>query len=87
MKKVYSAKDIDELHRGGGLGNIPSDAILTPSARDRMNELGVARAKRNGSPAKGRDSDGGHRSVRTVSLRVGLCKAPSRSRALPGAER
>ena len=59
MKKVYSAKDIDELHRGGGLGNIPSDAILTPSARDRMNELGVARAKRNGSPAKGRDSDGG----------------------------
>ena len=59
MKKVYSAKDIDELHRGGGLGNILSAAILTPSARDRMNELGVAKAKRNGSPAKGGDSDGG----------------------------
>ena len=51
MKKVYSARDIDELHRRGGLGNIPSDAILTPSARDRMKELGAATAKRNGSPA------------------------------------
>ena len=73
MKKVYSAKDIDELHRGGGLGNIPSDAILTPSARDRMNELGVARAKRNGSPAKGRDSDGGiDPSVRASSPKADL---------------
>ena len=73
MKKVYSAKDIDELHRGGGLGNIPSDAILTPSARDRMNELGVARAKRNGSPAKGQDSDGGiDPSVRASSPKADL---------------
>ena len=53
MKKVYSARDIDELHRGGGLGSIPSDAIITPSARDRMKELGADKAKRNGSPAKG----------------------------------
>ena len=73
MKKVYSAKDIDELHRGGGLGNIPSDAILTPSARDRMNELGVARAKRNGSPAKGGDSDGGiDPSIRASSPKADL---------------
>ena len=73
MKKVYSAKDIDELHRGGGLGNIPSDAILTPSARDRMNELGVARAKRNGSPAKGRDNDGGiDPSIRASSPKADL---------------
>ena len=73
MKKVYSAKDIDELHRGGGLGNIPSDAILTPSARDLMNELGVARAKRNGSPAKGRDSDGGiDPSIRASSPKADL---------------
>ncbi|MDE2642160.1 MAG: class II aldolase/adducin family protein [Verrucomicrobiota bacterium] len=59
MKKVYSARDIEELHRGGGLGSIPSDAIITPSARDRMKELGAAKAKRNGSPAKGGGSDGG----------------------------
>ena len=73
MKNVYSAKDIDELHRGGGFGNIPSDAILTPSARDRMNELGVARAKRNGSPAKGGDSDGGiDPSVRASSPKADL---------------
>ena len=73
MKKVYSAKDIDELHRGGGLENILSDAILTPSARDRMNELGVAKAKRNGSPAKGGGSDGGiDPSVRASSPKADL---------------
>ena len=73
MKKVYSARDIDELHRRGGLGNIPSDAILTPSARDRMKELGVATAKRNGSPAKGGGSDGGiDPSVRASSPKADL---------------
>ena len=73
MKKVYSARDIDELHRGGGLGDIPANAILTPSARDRMKELGVATAKRNGSPAKGGGSDGGiDPSVRASSPKADL---------------
>jgi L-fuculose-phosphate aldolase len=48
MKKVYSVKDIEELHRGGGLENIPSNAVITPSARDRLNELDVKLVKRSG---------------------------------------
>ena len=51
MKKVFSEKDIDELHRSGALVSIPSDAVITPSARDRLNELGIQRAKRAGVSA------------------------------------
>ena len=51
MKKVFSEKDIDELHLSGALGSIPSDAVITPSARDRLNELGIQRAKRAGVSA------------------------------------
>ena len=39
MKKVFSLKDIDELERKGGLDGIPTDAIITPSARDRLKEI------------------------------------------------
>ncbi|MEC8988714.1 MAG: citrate/2-methylcitrate synthase, partial [Verrucomicrobiota bacterium] len=39
MKKVFSLKDIDELQRKGGLDGIPTDAIITPSARDRLKEI------------------------------------------------
>ena len=71
MKKVYSARDIDDLHRGGGMGSIPAGAILTPSARDRMKELGVA--KHNGSPARGGTSDDGiDASVRASSPKADL---------------
>ena len=49
MKKVYSVKDIEELHRGGGLESIPSNAVITPSARDRLNELDVKLVKRSGA--------------------------------------
>ena len=49
MKKVYSVKDIDDLHRGGGLESIPADAVITPSARDRLNELNISRVKRGGN--------------------------------------
>ena len=38
MKRVYTAKDIDEILRGGG--TLPADAILTPQAR----EIAAARA-------------------------------------------
>ena len=32
MKKVYSVKDIDDLHRSSALGSIPADAVITPTA-------------------------------------------------------
>ena len=35
MKKVISARDVEDLlRRGGDLNSIPADALLTPSARD-----------------------------------------------------
>ncbi|MEE2948261.1 MAG: class II aldolase/adducin family protein, partial [Verrucomicrobiota bacterium] len=49
------------------------DAILTPSARDRMNELGVERGKRNGSPVKsGVNDDGIDSSIRASSPKADL---------------
>src|SRR5437773_10870106 len=40
MKTLISAKDIEELlRRGGDPKSLPSDALLTPSARDRLREL------------------------------------------------
>ena len=52
MKKVYSLKDIDELQRKGGLDGIPTDAILTPSARDRLKEFKMSDTEKP-APAKG----------------------------------
>ncbi len=52
MKKVYSLKDINELQRKGGLNGIPADAILTPSARDRLKEFEMSDTEKT-APAKG----------------------------------
>ena len=52
MKKVYSLKDIDELQRKGGLDGIPTDAIITPSARDRLKEFKMSDTEKP-TPAKG----------------------------------
>lgn len=50
MKTVISAKDIEELLRNGAdLKTLPSDAILTPSARDLMRELEGRRASQERS--------------------------------------
>ncbi|MFT5123709.1 MAG: L-fuculose-phosphate aldolase [Candidatus Omnitrophota bacterium] len=39
MKKLYTAREVDELLRGGGTpASIPSDALLTPSARDAIKD-------------------------------------------------
>jgi L-fuculose-phosphate aldolase len=39
MKKVISARDIEDLlRRGGDLNSLPADAILTPSARDALRD-------------------------------------------------
>ncbi len=41
MRKVISARDIEEmLRRNGRVTEIPPDAILTPSARDLLREMG-----------------------------------------------
>ncbi|MCZ7640300.1 MAG: class II aldolase/adducin family protein [Verrucomicrobia bacterium] len=40
MRKVISTRDVDDMLRlGQDLNNIPADALLTPSARDRIREL------------------------------------------------
>lgn len=49
MKKVYTAKDIQELARSGGSTSaIPAGAVLTPSAKDALRDL----AKKNGGGAR-----------------------------------
>jgi L-fuculose-phosphate aldolase len=45
MKTVISARDIEDLLRGGGdISSLPSDAIYTPSARDLLADLEKRRA-------------------------------------------
>jgi L-fuculose-phosphate aldolase len=40
MSKVITARDIEELvQKGGSLSSLPSDAIITPSARDLIRDL------------------------------------------------
>src|SRR6266566_8667438 len=54
MKTLISAKDIEQMLRNGGdLKSLPADAILTPSARDRLRELenpGTAKNSAASSP-------------------------------------
>src|SRR3954464_5319763 len=38
MKQIISVRDLEEMSRNGGI-HLPSDAILTPSARDYMREV------------------------------------------------
>ena len=52
MKTLYSLKDIDALQRDGGLDSIPNNAILTPSARDRLKEFRMSNTEKP-APAKG----------------------------------
>ena len=52
MKTLYSLKDIDALQRNGELDSIPTNAILTPSARDRLKELRMSKTEKP-APAKG----------------------------------
>src|SRR3984957_6492486 len=51
MKTVISARDIEELlSRGGDIKSLPTDAIITPSARDLMRDLeNRGLAKTNGA--------------------------------------
>lgn len=60
MSRVISVRDIQELIRNGqGAGSIPADAILTPSARDFLNDLEtngaakIAIAKNNATASGG----------------------------------
>ncbi|MCH6257441.1 class II aldolase/adducin family protein [Puniceicoccaceae bacterium K14] len=54
MKKVITASDIDALaSQGKGAEAIPAGSILTPSAKDRLNELAKSSGKRAAAPSKG----------------------------------
>lgn len=54
MKTVISARDIEELLRNGGdIKSLPSDALITPSARDLLRDLEMRGApKSNGEVSK-----------------------------------
>ena len=58
MKKVYSQKDIEDyIRQGRSAKDLPEDAILTPSARDALNDLelsgnGRATGSLTAAPAK-----------------------------------
>src|SRR5437762_7494245 len=53
MKQVISVRDLEEMMRkGGDVRSLPTDALLTPSARDFLHDLegnGVYKASSNGS--------------------------------------
>ena len=46
MKSVYCLKDVDELRLSGELDSIPANAILTPSARDRLKEFRMSNTEK-----------------------------------------
>ena len=53
MKTVISAKDIQDLLRtGGDVKSLPTDALLTPSARDLLRELDGHGARAGGWTAR-----------------------------------
>ena len=52
MKNVISLKDLERMQREGkGLNNLPEGAILTPSARDYLNDLELGGGAKNTAPA------------------------------------
>src|SRR5688572_16318289 len=57
MKSVISARDIEDLLRNGGdPGTLPSDAIITPSARELLRDW--QNGSRNGAPKAGPSGNG-----------------------------
>ena len=59
MKPVISAKDIEELvAKGGDVQSLPTDALLTPSAKDLLRDLA-----RRGHRAEGGSTDASSRST------------------------
>jgi L-fuculose-phosphate aldolase len=56
MSKVITARDVEELiQSGGSIGSIPSDAIITPSARDLIRDLENKASATGRAPAGGAD--------------------------------
>jgi L-fuculose-phosphate aldolase len=52
MKNVISARDIEDLIRGGGsVKDLPADALLTPSAKDMLNDMDLGGNGFAASPA------------------------------------
>ena len=53
MKPVISAKDIEDLlAKGGDVTSLPTEAILTPSAKDLLRDVGRRGYGSTGSSAK-----------------------------------
>lgn len=56
MSKVISIRDLQDMVREGrDVKNLPADAIITPSARDFLNDLQINGVARNGTPSGGGD--------------------------------
>src|SRR5712691_13013556 len=84
MKTVISAKDIEELLRNGGdVASLPADAILTPSARDRLRDL-EGHGTNRPPPAAGAPSASAPRSVTSKSPKAEIeaCFHSSETHAL-----
>jgi L-fuculose-phosphate aldolase len=74
MKIIISAREVEELLRNGGdLKSIPSDAILTPSARDLLRDF-----ENNGTPktapAKTGDHEAFFNSPEIHALKLQICE-------------
>src|ERR1700744_4288422 len=58
MSKVISIRDVQEMVQNGrDVKNLPADAIITPSARDFLNDLQMNGTAQNGAPAKASGGD------------------------------
>lgn len=70
MKQIISVKDLEEMSRNGGI-HLPTDAILTPSARDYMREIengnAPARTHRTGAPSYDSASAPAHKPAKPVT--------------------
>src|SRR2546430_8714937 len=69
MKQIVSVKDLEDMTRNGqDLRSLPSDALLTPSARDYLRDL-EAPGNHNGRTALGTDQQLSGRAVTSKSSR------------------
>ena len=58
MSNVISIRDLQDMVREGrDVKNLPADAIITPSARDFLNDLQINGVAKNGAPVKSSGGD------------------------------
>src|SRR2546427_2083438 len=72
MKPVISAKDVEALlSQGGDVQSLPTDAILTPSAKDLLRDLG-----RHGHGVAGGSANANSRATATAPAKPLNSKSP-----------